>query len=197
MDYGTHETKMNAIAESAERILPQLLNNSVDQRVPSHIANETRIHNLILEQTHSFGVSSESGLSVSSLSEVQHLFQTIVDKTDRHQRDESLAPENLMLDASRQDAKSIPSKDSQAAHRKLKASFLCFCASRGLIQRVERRLNQDHVDAPFAKKVPFQADGLSENFNTIRVSANPRVKSTPTRWLLGPSRWKIRRDDKI
>ncbi|MBT5599643.1 MAG: DUF1552 domain-containing protein, partial [Planctomycetaceae bacterium] len=49
-NYGSHESTMYAFAEYADHTNPQLIKDSVDEVAASHIGNDTRIRNLVVEQ---------------------------------------------------------------------------------------------------------------------------------------------------
>ncbi len=177
-NYGNHESTMYAFAEYADHSNPQLIQDSVDELAAAHIGNETRIRNLVLEQKHSYGVSWKGGLPVSSISDVQVLFQTIFGKVDKNKRAELLALKKSMLDASREEAKSIAIKASKADQGKLDEYFSSLRESEKSIQRAERWLNQEHVEVPFPANVPFETDGLSEYSKKILVCPHFNKRST-------------------
>jgi hypothetical protein len=64
-NYGNHESTMYAFAEYADHANPQLIKDSVDEVAASHIGNDTRIRNLVVEQRNSYGISWKGGLPVS------------------------------------------------------------------------------------------------------------------------------------
>ena len=175
-NYGNHESTMYAFAEYSDHTNPQLIKDSVDEIAASQIGNDTRIRNLVVEQKHSYGISWKGGLPVSPISDVQILFQTIFGKVDKKKRAELLALKKSMLDASREDAKSMMNKVSQADRVKLDEYFSSLRESEKSIQRSERWLNKKHVDVPFPENVKFETDGLSEylekDFSMRRISIN-------------------------
>ena len=177
-NYGNHESTMYAFAEYADHTNPQLIKDSVDELAASHIGNETRIRNLVVEQKHSYGVSWKGGLPVSSISDVQVLFQTIFGKVDKSKRAELLALKKSMLDASREDARSKASKASKADQSKLDEYFSSLRESEKSIQRAERWLNQEHVEVPFPENVAFDTDGLSDYSKKILVCPHFNKRST-------------------
>jgi hypothetical protein len=99
-NYGNHESTMYAFAEYADHTNPQLIKDSVDEVAASHIGNDTRIRNLVVEQRNSYGISWKGGLPVSPIADVQILFQTIFGKVDKTKRAELLALKKSMLDPS-------------------------------------------------------------------------------------------------
>jgi len=177
-NYGNHESTMYAFAEYADHTNPQLIKDSVDELAASHLGNETRIRNLVLEQKHSYGVSWKGGLPVSSISDVQVLFQTIFGKVDKSKREQLLTLKKSMLDASREDAKTMANKVSKADRGKLDEYFSSLRESEKSIQRAERWLNKEHVEVPFPENVPFETDGLSEYSKKILVCPHFNKRST-------------------
>jgi hypothetical protein len=118
-NYGNHESTMYAFAEYADHANPQLIKDSVDEVAASHIGNDTRIRNLVVEQRNSYGISWKGGLPVSPIADVQILFQTIFGKVDKTKRAELLSLKKSMLDASRDDAKSMMNKVFSGRPRKI------------------------------------------------------------------------------
>ena len=177
-NYGNHESTMYAFAEYADHANPQLIKDSVDEVAASHIGNDTRIRNLVVEQKHSYGISWKGGLPVSPISDQQVLFQTIFGKVDKKKRAELLALKKSMLDASRDDAKSMMLKVSEADQVKLDEYFSSLRESEKSIQRSERWLSKKHVDVPFPENVKFTTDGLSEYSQKILVCPHFNKRST-------------------
>ena len=177
-NYGNHESTMYAFAEYADHTNPQLIKDSVDEVAASRIGNDTRIRNLVVEQKHSYGISWKGGLPVSPISDEQVLFQTIFGKVDNKKRAELLALKKSMLDASRDDAKSMMRKVSRQDHAKLDEYFSSLRESEKSIQRSERWLNKKHVDVPFPGNVKFKTDGLSEYSKKILVCPHFNKRST-------------------
>ena len=178
VNYGNHESTMYAFAEYADHTNPQLIKDSVDEVAASRIGNDTRIRNLVVEQKHSYGISWKGGLPVSPISDEQVLFQTIFGKVDNKKRAELLALKKSMLDASRDDAKSMMRKVSRQDHAKLDEYFSSLRESEKSIQRSERWLNKKHVDVPFPGNVKFKTDGLSEYSKKILVCPHFNKRST-------------------
>jgi len=177
-NYGSHESTMYAFAEYADHTNPQLIKDSVDEVAASHIGNDTRIRNLVVEQRNSYGISWKGGLPVSPIADVQILFQTIFGKVDTKKRAELLALKKSMLDASRDDAKSMMRKVSEADRVKLDEYFSSLRESEKSIQRSERWLSQEHVEVPFPENVKFKTDGLSEYAQKILVCPHFNQRST-------------------
>ncbi len=177
-NYGNHESTMYAFAEYSDHTNPQLIKDSVDEVAASHIGNDTRIRNLVVEQRNSYGISWKGGLSVSPIADVQILFQTIFGKVDKTKRAELLALKKSILDASRDDAKSMMSKVSEADRIKLDEYFSSLRESEKSIQRSERWLNKKRVDVPFPENVKFKTDGLSEYSQKILVCPHFNQRST-------------------
>jgi len=177
-NYGNHESTMYAFAEYADHTNPQLIKDSVDEVAASRIGNETRIRNLVVEQRNSYGISWKGGLPVSPIADVQILFQTIFGKVDKTKRAELLALKKSMLDASRDDAKSMMSKVSQKDRAKLDEYFSSLRESEKSIQRAEQWLNKKHVEVPFPENVKFDTDGLSEYSQKILVCPHFNQRST-------------------
>ena len=177
-NYGNHESTMYAFAEYADHTNPQLIKDSVDEVAASHIGNDTRIRNLVVEQRNSYGISWKGGLPVSPIADVQILFQTIFGKVDKKKRAELLALKKSMLDASRDDAKSMMRKVSEADRVKLDEYFSSLRESEKSIQRSERWLSQEHVEVPFPENVKFKTDGLSEYAQNILVCPHFNQRST-------------------
>ena len=177
-NYGNHESTMYAFAEYSDHTNPQLIKDSVDEVAASHIGNDTRIRNLVVEQKHSYGISWKGGLPVSPISDQQVLFETIFGKVDKKKRAELLVLKKSMLDASRDDAKSMMNKVSEADRVKLDEYFSSLRESEKPIQRSERWLNKKHVDVPFPENVEFETDGLSEYSKKILVCPHFNKRST-------------------
>lgn len=177
-NYGNHESTMYAFAEYADHSNPQLIKDSVDEVAAAHIGNDTRIRNLVLEQKNSYGISWKGGLPVSPISDEQILFQTIFGKVDTTKRAELLALKKSMLDASRDEAKSMMKKISQEDRAKLDEYFFSLRESEKSLQRSERWLNQKHIDVPFPGNVKFDTDGLSEYSQKILVCPIFNKRST-------------------
>ena len=177
-NYGNHESTMYAFAEYADHTNPQLIKDSVDEVAASHIGNDTRIRNLVVEQRNSYGISWKGGLPVSPIADVQILFETIFGKVDKTKRAELLALKKSMLDASRDDAKSMMRKVSEADRVKLDEYFSSLRESEKSIQRSERWLSQEHVEVPFPENVKFKTDGLSEYAQKILVCPHFNQRST-------------------
>ena len=177
-NYGSHESTMYAFAEYADHTNPQLIKDSVDEVAASHIGNDTRIRNLVVEQRNSYGISWKGGLPVSPIADVQILFQTIFGKVDKKKRAELLALKKSMLDASRDDAKSMMRKVSEADRVKLDEYFSSLRESEKSIQRSERWLSQKDVEVPFPENVKFKTDGLSEYSQKILVCPHFNQRST-------------------
>ena len=177
-NYGNHESTMYAFAEYSDHTNPQLIKDSVDEVAASHIGNDTRIRNLVVEQRNSYGISWKGGLPVSPIADVQILFQTIFGKVDKKKRAELLALKKSMLDASRDDAKSMMRKVSEADRVKLDEYFSSLRESEKSIQRSERWLSQEHVEVPFPENVKFKTDGLSEYSQKILVCPHFNQRST-------------------
>ena len=177
-NYGNHESTMYAFAEYADHTNPQLIKDSVDEVAASHIGNDTRIRNLVVEQRNSYGISWKGGLPVSPIADVQILFQTIFGKVDKKKRAELLTLKKSMLDASREDAKSMMLKVSEADRVKLDEYFSSLREAEKSIQRSERWLSQKHIDVPFPENVKFKTDGLSEYSQKILVCPHFNQRST-------------------
>ena len=177
-NYGNHESTMYAFAEYADHTNPQLIKDSVDEVAASHIGNDTRIRNLVVEQRNSYGISWKGGLPVSPIADVQILFQTIFGKVDKKKRAELLSLKKSMLDASRDDVKSMMRKVSEADRVKLDEYFSSLRESEKSIQRSERWLSQEHVEVPFPENVKFKTDGLSEYAQKILVCPHFNQRST-------------------
>ena len=177
-NYGNHESTMYAFAEYSDHTNPQLIKDSVDEVAASHIGNDTRIRNLVVEQRNSYGISWKGGLPVSPIADVQILFQTIFGKVDKTKRAELLSLKKSMLDASRDDAKSMMRKVSEVDRVKLDEYFSSLRESEKSIQRSERWLNKKQVDVPFPENVKFNTDGLSEYSQKILVCPHFNQRST-------------------
>ena len=177
-NYGDHESTMYAFAEYADHTNPQLIKDSVDEVAASHIGNDTRIRNLVVEQRNSYGISWKGGLPVSPIADIQILFQTIFGKVDKKKRAELLSLKKSMLDASRDDAKSMMRKVSEADRVKLDEYFSSLRESEKSIQRSERWLSQKDVEVPFPENVKFKTDGLSEYSQKILVCPHFNQRST-------------------
>ena len=177
-NYGNHESTMYAFAEYSDHTNPQLIKDSVDEVAASHIGNDTRIRNLVVEQRNSSGISWKGGLPVSPIADVQILFQTIFGKVDKKKRAELLSLKKSMLDASRDDAKSMMRKVSEADRVKLDEYFSSLRESEKSIQRSERWLSQKDVEVPFPENVKFKTDGLSEYSQKILVCPHFNQRST-------------------
>ena len=177
-NYGNHESTMYAFAEYGDHTNPQLIKDSVDEVAAAHLGNDTRIRNLVVEQRNSYGISWKGGLPVSPIADVQILFQTIFGKVDTKKRAELLALKKSMLDASRDDAKSMMRKVSEADRVKLDEYFSSLRESEKSIQRSERWLSQEHVEVPFPENVKFKTDGLSEYAQKILVCPHFNQRST-------------------
>ena len=177
-NYGSHESTMYAFAEYADHTNPQLIKDSVDEVAASHIGNDTRIRNLVVEQRNSYGISWKGGLPVSPIADIQILFQTIFGKVDKKKRAELLSLKKSMLDASRDDAKSMMRKVSEADRVKLDEYFSSLRESEKSIQRSERWLSQKDVEVPFPENVKFKTDGLSEYSQKILVCPHFNQRST-------------------
>ena len=177
-NYGSHESTMYAFAEYADHTNPQLIKDSVDEVAASHIGNDTRIRNLVVEQRNSYGISWKGGLPVSPIADIQILFQTIFGKVDKKKRAELLSLKKSMLDASRDDAKSMMRKVSEADRVKLDEYFSSLRESEKSIQRAEQWLSQKDVEVPFPENVKFKTDGLSEYSQKILVCPHFNQRST-------------------
>ena len=177
-NYGNHESTMYAFAEYSDHTNPQLIQDSVDEIAASHIGNETRNRNLVVEQRHSYGISWKGGLPVSPITNGQILFETIFGKVDKKKREELLVLKKSMLDASRDDAKSLMRRVSEADRVKLDEYFSSLRESEKSLQRSERWLSQEHVDVPFPENVPFKTDGLTEYLQKILKCAYFNERST-------------------
>ena len=177
-NYGSHESTMYAFAEYADHSNPQLIKDSVDEVAASHIGNDTRIRNLVVEQRNSYGISWKGGLPVSPIADVQILFQTIFGKVDKKKRAELLSLKKSMLDASRDDAKSMMRKVSEEDRVKLDEYFSSLRESEKSIQRAEQWLSQKDVEVPFPENVKFKTDGLSEYSQKILVCPHFNQRST-------------------
>ena len=177
-NYGSHESTMYAFAEYADHTNPQLIKDSVDEVAAAHLGNDTRIRNLVLEQRNSYGISWKGGLPVSPISDVQILFQTIFGKVDKTKRAELLALKKSMLDASRDEAKSMMNKMSQEDRAKLDEYFSSLRESEKSLQRAERWLNRKDVEVPFPENVPFDTEGLSDYSKKILVCPHFNKRST-------------------
>jgi hypothetical protein len=79
-NYGNHESTMYAFAEYSDHTNPQLIQDSVDEIAASHLGNDTRVRNLVVEQRHSYGISWKGGLPVSPITNGQILFEAIFGK---------------------------------------------------------------------------------------------------------------------
>ena len=177
-NYGDHESTMYAFAEYSDHRNPHLIKDSVDEIAASHIGNDTRIRNLVVEQRHSYGISYKGGLPVSPITNGQILFETIFGKVDKKKRAELLALKKSMLDASREDAKRMMSKVSGADRVKLDEYFSSLRESEKSIQRAEQWLSRKDVEVPFPENVPFETDGLSEYSQKILVCPHFNQRST-------------------
>ena len=177
-NYGNHESTMYAFAEYSDHTNPQLIKDSVDEIAASHIGNDTRIRNLVVEQRHSYGISWKGGLPVSPITNGEILFETIFGKVDKKKRAELLALKKSMLDATREEAKSMMRKVSEADRVKLDEYFSSLRESEKSIQRSERWLSQKDVEVPFPENVKFKTDGLSEYSQKILVCPHFNQRST-------------------
>ena len=166
-NYGNHESTMYAFAEYSDHTNPQLIQDSVDEIAASHIGNDTRIRNLVVEQRHSYGISWKGGLPVSPITNGEILFETIFGKVDKKKRGELLLLKKSMLDATRDEAKSMMRKVSEGDREKLDEYFSSLRESEKSLQRSERWLSEKQVDVPFPENVPFKTDGLTEYLQKI------------------------------
>ena len=166
-NYGNHESTMYAFAEYSDHTNPQLIQDSVDEIAASHIGNDTRIRNLVVEQRHSYGISWKGGLPVSPITNGQILFETIFGKVDKKKRGELLALKKSMLDATKDEAKSMMGKVSEGDREKLDEYFSSLRESEKSLQRSERWLSEKQIDVPFPENVPFKTDGLTEYLQKI------------------------------
>ena len=166
-NYGNHESTMYAFAEYSDHTNPQLIQDSVDEIAASHLGNDTRIRNLVVEQRHSYGISWKGGLPVSPITNGQILFETIFGKVDKKKREELLVLKKSMLDATRDEAKSMMRTVSEADRVKLDEYFSSLRESEKSLQRSQRWLSEKHVDVPFPENVPFKTDGLTEYLQKI------------------------------
>ena len=177
-NYGNHESTMYAFAEYSDHTNPQLIQDSVDEIAASHIGNDTRIRNLVVEQRHSYGISWKGGLPVSPITNGQILFETIFGKVDKKKRGELLALKKSMLDATRDEAKSMMRKVSEGDREKLDEYFSSLRESEKSLQRSERWLSEKQVDVPFPENVPFKTDGLTEYLQKILKCSYFNERST-------------------
>ena len=177
-NYGDHESTMYAFAEYSDHKNPQLIRDSVDELAASHIGNDTRIRNLVVEQRHSYGISWKGGLAISPITNQQILFQTIFGKVDRKKRAELLALKKSMLDATREEAKSLTKKVSQEDRAKLDEYFSSLRESEKSIQRSERWLNKKHIEVPFPENVKFNTVGCTEYLQKILTDRYFNERST-------------------
>ncbi len=166
-NYGNHESTMYAFAEYSDHTNPQLIQDSVDEMAASHLGNDTRLRNLVVEQRHSYGISWKGGLPVSPITNGQILFETIFGKVDKKKRGELLALKKSMLDATRDEAKSMMRKVSEGDREKLDEYFSSLRESEKSLQRSERWLSEKQADVPFPENVPFKTDGLTEYLQKI------------------------------
>ena len=166
-NYGNHESTMYAFAEYSDHTNPQLIQDSVDEIAASHIGNDTRLRNLVVEQRHSYGISWKGGLPVSPITDGQILFETIFGKVDKKKRGELLALKKSMLDATKDEAKSMMRKVSEGDREKLDEYFSSLRESEKSLQRSERWLSEKQVDVSFPENVPFKTDGLTEYLQKI------------------------------
>ena len=177
-NYGNHESTMYAFAEYSDHTNPQQIKDSVDEIAASHIGNDTRIRNLVVEQRHSYGISWKGGLAVSPITNGQILFETIFGKVDKKKREELLVLKKSMLDASRDDAKSMMRKVSEADRVKLDEYFSSLRESEKSIQRSERWLNKKHIEVPFPENVKFNTAGCTEYLQKILTDKYFNERST-------------------
>ena len=177
-NYGNHESTMYAFAEYSDHTNPQLIQDSVDEIAASHLGNDTRVRNLVVEQRHSYGISWKGGLPVSPITNGQILFEAIFGKVDRKKREELLALKKSMLDATRDEAKSIMRTVSEADRVKLDEYFSSLRESEKSLQRSQRWLSEKHIDVPFPENVPFKTDGLTEYLQKILKCAYFNERST-------------------
>ena len=177
-NYGNHESTMYAFAEYSDHTNPQLIQDSVDEIAASHIGNDTRIRNLVVEQRHSYGISWKGGLPVSPITNGQILFETIFGKVDNKKREELLALKKSMLDATRDEAKSMMRKVSEGDREKLDEYFSSLRESEKSLQRSERWLSEKQIDVPFPEHVPFKTDGLTEYLQKILKCSYFNERST-------------------
>ena len=177
-NYGNHESTMYAFAEYSDHTNPQLIQDSVDEIAASHLGNDTRVRNLVVEQRHSYGISWKGGLPVSPITNGQILFEAIFGKVDRKKREELLALKKSMLDATRDEAKSIMRTVSEADRVKLDEYFSSLRESEKSLQRSQRWLSEKHIEVPFPENVPFKTDGLTEYLQKILKCAYFNERST-------------------
>ena len=177
-NYGNHESTMYAFAEYSDHTNPQLIQDSVDEIAASHLGNDTRIRNLVVEQRHSYGISWKGGLPVSPITNGQILFETIFGKVDKKKREELLVLKKSMLDATRDEAKSIMRTVSEADRVKLDEYFSSLRESEKSLQRSQRWLSEKHIEVPFPENVPFKTDGLTEYLQKILKCAYFNERST-------------------
>ena len=177
-NYGNHESTMYAFAEYSDHTNPQLIQDSVDEIAASHIGNDTRLRNLVVEQRHSYGISWKGGLPVSPITDGQILFETIFGKVDKKKRGELLALKKSMLDATRDEAKSMMRKVSEGDREKLDEYFSSLRESEKSLQRSERWLSEKQIDVPFPENVPFKTDDLTEYLQKILKCSYFNERST-------------------
>jgi hypothetical protein len=109
---------------------------------------------------------------------VQILFQTIFGKVDTKKRAELLVLKRSMLDASREDAKSIMSQVSKGDRAKLDEYFSSLREAEKSIQRSERWLSKKHVEVPFPENVKFDTQGCTEYLQKILTDTTFNERST-------------------
>jgi len=72
-----------------------------------------------------------------------------------------------MLDATKDEAKSMMGKVSEGDREKLDEYFSSLRESEKSLQRSERWLSEKQIDVPFPENVPFKTDGLTEYLQKI------------------------------
>jgi hypothetical protein len=175
---GGHGGTMLAFAEYAASESPQYILDSVDEVAASHLGNDTRIRNLVVEQKNSVGISWKGGLAISPITNSQALFHEIFGKVDKEKRAELLALKKSMLDGTREEAKRLSNKVSNQDRVKLDEYFSSLRESEKSIQRSQRWLSREHVEVPFPENVKFETQGCTEYLQKILTDKNFNERST-------------------
>lgn len=177
-NYGNHFDTMYAFAEYADHGSPQLIRDSVDEIAASHLGDDTRIRNLVVEQRNSVGISWKGGLAISPITNSQVLFQKIFGQVDRGKRAELLELKKSMLDATRKEAKRLSNNVSKEDREKLDEYFSSLRESEKSIQRAERWLSRKQVEVPFPENVKFDTQGCTEYLQKILADKIFNERST-------------------
>ncbi len=152
--------------------------DSLDQIVADHIGHLTRVRNVVtfISHAHHHIVASwRNRLPVMPIQSTRVLFETLFAKTDPKTQERLLAHKKSVLDASRDEAKSLMQRVSGRDKTRLEEYFAALRESEQELNKSIEWLSKPNQDVEFPVAPSFENGFLATDVDKKRFLDNPRA----------------------